>query len=547
MDISIEKALRVINSTKTSSDGRYAGGEFESGYHTIMVKNQTFKGQRNNRERLNLVDYDFKGKIVLDIGCNVGGMLHELAEVIEHGVGIDFDPKCINAANFIAAINKTNNIKFYTFDLEKENIFNLWNFVPYYKIDVCFFLALSCWVKNWQDIIRLCSQISDNLLFETNAYPEDLKKETIDYLRHTYSEVKVLSFSSEDDEITHGRVLLWCSNMPFEFDDCIEKLTYTIEERIQVRGIEPFERTGWQRKAYIIRGSKKDYFLGVGGHRNKIDFVASKFLRKNKIPVVNSIVASEDRNGLPYIIREYIESTSLAEYRSKKKTIKSLLKEKIKDILRFNRLSTLQDGIHRDEAIRRMLRNLVEIHSIKTSGYGFIGEPSSSGNLSGTSKTWVDFLKFLVVNEGNFLREKGIISPNDFDDLTNKYQLYFQKYTKFFDSTGCFLLGDINWSNVLITDEGKIFFTDLEFVLIGDPAFEFSCMWDYSRKYLDYYIKEYKKRNALFNAKYFRKKVKLYKPIKMLFISSYACGRNRRNKIAKLQYNIGIKILNKMI
>ncbi len=542
MDLSTEKALRVARYTKTSADGRYAGGRFDSGYQTIKVKDESFQGQRDNAERLSLVDYEFKDKVVLDIGCNMGGMLHEIAEDIEYGVGVDFNSKCINAANFIAAVNNSHNLKFFTFDLEKENINRLWDFVPHDKIDVCFFLALCFWVENWKDIIRFCAQISDNLLFETNAYPEDLKEESINYVKHIYTHVRVLSTQSDDDSVTKGRVLLWCSNTPFEFDEALAALAKELDKPTKIRGIEPFESTGCQRKVYLVRAKHKDYFLGVGGQRNWADYAVSKFLRSNNISVVNTIVSSEDKNGTPYLIREYVPSTTLSNNRPKgdtfHRTIKGTLKGIRSRVASNKRVKTLT---------QRALKEISAIHSIKLPGYGFINKPASNGKIEGMSKTWLDFLRFIVNNEGDFLREKNIISDQNYAELTGLYEQYFNKYDDILECTGCFLAGDIGWSNILIDSNGKAFLTDFEFAMIGDPAFEFSFMRDYTKKHLTFYMDEHRKIDTSFDAKSFVQRMKLYEPLKLLFVASYANARNGREKTAKSQYDSGIKKLKLLV
>ena len=537
VDLLTEKTIRVINHTKSSADGRYSGGDFDSGYHTVRIKGQTFKGQRNNEERLSHLDFDFADKVVLDIGCNIGGMLHALGGDIKHGVGVDFDAKCINAANMIASVNGANNLKFFTFDLDKENIYKLWDFVPHEKVDVCFFLALVCWVDNWKGVIDFCAKVSDNLLFETNAHPEDLKKESIEYVKTVYRDVRVLRPESPDDPITQGRVMLWCSNPTFGLDDSLEALKNIEKGAVDTTAVEPLATKGCQRRTYLIRGEGKDYFLGVGGKRNGADYAASKFLKAKNAPVVDTIISSEDKNGTPYIIREYKKSTTLKELRESTKHVRDALRSK----------KHVRDALRSKKHIKDALRGIAAIHSIKASGFGFIDETTPDGDVAGGWKTWTEFLEFLVSNEAGFLRDNGIISREEYDELFRKYELYFSKYKKLLDTSGCFLLGDINWSNILIDANGKAHFTDLEFAMIGDPAFEFSCMRDYSAGHLAYYAKERRKRDSSFDKRVFRKKVTLYEPLKMLFVASYASARNGRSATARYQYERGLRKLNALV
>ena len=93
-----------------------------AGYHTVSIQGETFLGQRDPIKRLGKVPYDFTNKRVLDVGCSNGGLLHALTNQIEFGVGVDFNSKCVNAANALKAVNHTDNIHFYTFDLDKEDL-----------------------------------------------------------------------------------------------------------------------------------------------------------------------------------------------------------------------------------------------------------------------------------------------------------------------------------------------------------------------------------------------------------------------------------------
>ncbi|MFA6888616.1 MAG: hypothetical protein WC254_03905, partial [Candidatus Woesearchaeota archaeon] len=67
----IQKVLTMMQYTK-KSNASYKAKEFESGYHSIKLKNAYFRGQRENNVRLQNVSYNFKDKVVLDLGCNVG-------------------------------------------------------------------------------------------------------------------------------------------------------------------------------------------------------------------------------------------------------------------------------------------------------------------------------------------------------------------------------------------------------------------------------------------------------------------------------------------
>jgi SAM-dependent methyltransferase len=165
----VEKVLKVIDYTKLTNN-KYSGRNYLSGYHSFVLDGKLYKGGRDNFNRLNQIkNFDFSDKVVLDIGCNMGGMLHALANKIKYGVGIDFDRKCINAANAIKDLNKITNLNFYMFDLDKEDLNLIKNFILEDKIDICFFLSLAQYVGKWREVIQFCFNNSDHLLFESNG------------------------------------------------------------------------------------------------------------------------------------------------------------------------------------------------------------------------------------------------------------------------------------------------------------------------------------------------------------------------------------------
>jgi SAM-dependent methyltransferase len=76
-------------------------------------------------------------KTALDLGCNQGGMLLEIAEIIKVGIGIDYDSRVINATNRISSFRRYTNLRFYVFDLEGEIPGMIDNFLPE-SVDIVF-------------------------------------------------------------------------------------------------------------------------------------------------------------------------------------------------------------------------------------------------------------------------------------------------------------------------------------------------------------------------------------------------------------------------
>ncbi|MEX2964049.1 cupin-like domain-containing protein [Microbulbifer sp. TYP-18] len=204
----VESVLQVLDYTKSNKKW-FDEKELFAGYHTVSIQGQTVKGQRDPKKRLAKVDYDFNGKRVLDVGCSNGGLLHALAEQVAFAVGVDFNAKCINAANALKAINQRDNTHFYTFDLDKEDLSMLRHFVFGEPVDICFFFNISIWVKRWKEAFRLCSEMTTTLLFEAHGN-EKQQAEQLRFVKSIYQDVQLLSEQSDDDPTYAKRKMYRC-------------------------------------------------------------------------------------------------------------------------------------------------------------------------------------------------------------------------------------------------------------------------------------------------------------------------------------------------
>ena len=195
------------------------GHGFEAAYHTTKIGGKEFEGQRDISKRYDNIDYDFNGKVVVDFGCNMGGMLHHIADKIEYGVGVDYHSKVINAANMINAANNVHNIDFYTFNLDSEDVNMLDNYILGKKVDLCFVLAIALWIKNWKSVINYCYKISETLIYESNG-KDDFQSEQERYIRALYPSVELLAEESLDDNrpdaVAKKRMLFICRRDPSE-------------------------------------------------------------------------------------------------------------------------------------------------------------------------------------------------------------------------------------------------------------------------------------------------------------------------------------------
>lgn len=209
MSQEVRKVVNLLHYTK-QNESTYNAEKFDSGYHQIELDGLTLKGQRIPKKRLDLAPYDFQDKVVLDLGCNQGGMLHAIADKIQQGIGIDYDSKMVNAGNRIKNHKKTNHLSFFRFNLETENLDILDNFLPE-KVDCIFLLSVCMWISTWQEVIEKAHSIAENLLFESNGTAEE-QEDQLQKLKSTYKNVELLQDSSPDDPGKAIRKLYFCTN-----------------------------------------------------------------------------------------------------------------------------------------------------------------------------------------------------------------------------------------------------------------------------------------------------------------------------------------------
>lgn len=205
-----QQILNLLNYTKTSHSD-YSAHHFPAAYHTININGQQVVGQRDPAKRLALVPIDFRGKTILDLGCNQGGMIHDIAGLVKWAVGVDFDARMINAANRIKNAIGANNTHFYVLDLQREPLELISDFLPDNKADICFLLSVCMWITNWQEVIDFAQSKSSAMLFETNGTAQQ-QQQQIDYLRTRYQDIQLLAETSNDDPGQKQRQLFYLSD-----------------------------------------------------------------------------------------------------------------------------------------------------------------------------------------------------------------------------------------------------------------------------------------------------------------------------------------------
>jgi SAM-dependent methyltransferase len=175
-----------------------------------VINGMLVQGQRDPRARLALVPVDLHGKSVLDIGSNQGGMLFAL-EQPKWGVGIDFDSRMVNVANRLRDAGKHHALNFFVFDLEKEPLALIHDFLPEPKVDVAFLLSVCMWLKNWREVVDFAASVSEAMLFETNGTDRQ-QTEQEEHLRGIYRKITTLAAASDDDPKQKRRKLLYCED-----------------------------------------------------------------------------------------------------------------------------------------------------------------------------------------------------------------------------------------------------------------------------------------------------------------------------------------------
>lgn len=209
IDIEVKKLLNLVAYVKANITP-YNADEFTAGYQTLRIDDHEFIGQRDSEQRLEGVPFDFNGASVLDLGCNRGDMLLSIANRIKAGVGVDYDYRLVNAANRIRSHKLANNVNFYVFDLEDENLELLRNFVEGNTVDIVFLLSICRWLKGWKGVIDIARSLSNTLLFESNGSVEQ-QDEQVGYLRTKYPNVLLVSQASVDVPIDQRKRLLLCN------------------------------------------------------------------------------------------------------------------------------------------------------------------------------------------------------------------------------------------------------------------------------------------------------------------------------------------------
>jgi len=176
--------------------------QFTDSYTNIYVNEKLVaKGNRDPLTRIQTLPIDLKGKTVLDLGCNCGGMLYAVHNKIKHGIGFDINSSAIANANQIKNDYSINNLEFHVKDLEHHTDFE----IP--STDVTFMLSISRWVTTWKEVLKRIN--SDVLIFEAHSKAKSNEaQEQIDFVKTVYPNVEHLLTAKE---IKNVRSLYYCT------------------------------------------------------------------------------------------------------------------------------------------------------------------------------------------------------------------------------------------------------------------------------------------------------------------------------------------------
>jgi hypothetical protein len=169
---------------------------YEAGYHSLEVFGLKMVGQRNCLKRIKELNkkIEISGKNILDLGCNIGGMLWHIDEP-GLCVGVDFDKRSIKVAKFIKkTLGESNHelasrFRFYHLDLNDLTSLKKFLDALNYKFDYIFMLSMGSWVNSFSDLINVLSSFTEKIVFETNNDAEfESQKETLkNYFTHSTS------------------------------------------------------------------------------------------------------------------------------------------------------------------------------------------------------------------------------------------------------------------------------------------------------------------------------------------------------------------------
>ena len=164
MKEAVEQAKNQLNSW-----GQYT-------YHTTYLDGEKYEGMRDCMKRVNKMYFNPRCRI-LDLGCNMAGMLWPYRLYFGQAVGVERDTNVFNfCKNLAKAYNAEKKMKFIQYDLNKIDDLDYLG-----EFDVIFCLAITQHISEWQKVLRWAHEHGKILFIEYNGQPNQLK----DYMNYT--------------------------------------------------------------------------------------------------------------------------------------------------------------------------------------------------------------------------------------------------------------------------------------------------------------------------------------------------------------------------
>lgn len=265
--MSLEKVREAWNRLGTV---QYGGSSLNEGwaYHEIpMLKDEGFTAHRGNTEkRIDLITAhsEIKGRTVFDIGCSVGGISLELANLGAKSYGIDYDHLAIDVAQAcedhfaLGAVFTCGKIDRESFDRARGGK----------RFDLCIWFSQWMWVVHQEgleaacDLLRHVSTYCDEMWFETGTKDGMAKRSMMKAGIKTQKDVlRILKRVTVYDEIIDhgavsdgwlGRPIFQCRHRKREFK--------SIDRRTVAQG---FQRCIEGHTAYAAVPDEKNFVLKV--------------------------------------------------------------------------------------------------------------------------------------------------------------------------------------------------------------------------------------------------------------------------------------------
>lgn len=132
----------------------------------VVTRDEAQRNCARRYQSFRVADGDLRGKTLLDLGSNIGGMVFEAQRMEPRtSLGVEYDAEKVQVARRVAALNDLPNVQFDCTDIDRATIESLGG--PY---DVTLCLAVDGHVRKRERMYRLLGKITrDTLLFEGNS------------------------------------------------------------------------------------------------------------------------------------------------------------------------------------------------------------------------------------------------------------------------------------------------------------------------------------------------------------------------------------------